>query len=200
MAQEFYKKIYSHGAFYKAVFNAAASVSDFMKVKKSKVLSDEFIERIMLSVTEVNGCEVCSVAHTKMALDAGLSTNEIQLVLTGNENIAPSDEVVGVEFARQYALQEGKVTKSEWDRLINYYGKEKARGILAAARIMTAANIHGIAISALKRRLKGDPVEKTGLVYELTIFFSILIYLPIALVHATLKKIISGGKVEGIIT
>jgi AhpD family alkylhydroperoxidase len=38
----------------------------------------------MLAVTEVNGCEMCSYAHTKMALEAGLSNDEIQQMLAGD--------------------------------------------------------------------------------------------------------------------
>ena len=48
-----------------------------MEVKKERQLSEHFIERIMLAVTEVNGCAVWSYAHTKMALEAGMTNEEI---------------------------------------------------------------------------------------------------------------------------
>ena len=40
-------------------------------------------ERVMLAVTEVNGCEICSYAHTRRALEAGLSDAEVRELLGG---------------------------------------------------------------------------------------------------------------------
>ena len=36
-------------------------------------ISLEFRERLMLAVTEVNGCKYCSYYHARAALDAGIS-------------------------------------------------------------------------------------------------------------------------------
>lgn len=50
----------------------------------------------MLEVTEVNGCEVCSYAHTKIALEKGLSNKEIQMLLSGNVERVSADEAVAI--------------------------------------------------------------------------------------------------------
>lgn len=36
--------------------------------KKKKIVNKDFVERLQLAVTEVNGCAACSYAHTYMAL------------------------------------------------------------------------------------------------------------------------------------
>ena len=70
-----------------------------IKAKKEKALSPEFIERIMLGVTEVNGCEVYSYAHTKMALEQGMAAEEIQQLLAGYADEIPVEEMPAYLFA-----------------------------------------------------------------------------------------------------
>ena len=77
------------------------------KAKKKKELSPEFIERIMLGVTEVNGCEVCSYAHTKMALEQGMAAEEIQQLLAGSTDNIPVEEMPAYLFAQHYADRRG---------------------------------------------------------------------------------------------
>ncbi len=189
MSQEFYKKIYSHSEFYKSLYEAARSVRHLAWARRKELLSQSAIERIMLAVTEVNGCEVCSYAHTKMALEKGMSAKEISDLLSGNADSVPEDEAIAVFFAQHYADRRGNPTEESWHRLIDQYGDAASKGILGAARIMTAANIHGIALSAMARRLKGSPVSKTGLIYEVSIILSIIAYLPAALIHAVLADL-----------
>ena len=45
-------------------------------------------------------------------------------------------------------------------------------------------NAHGIAFSAFASRLKGKPVKKSSLLYEITMMMSIIVYLPLALLQA----------------
>ncbi len=189
MSQEFYKKIYSHSEFYRSLYKAVRSVRHLAWARKKELLSQNAIERIMLAVTEVNGCEVCSYAHTKMALEKGMSAKEIGDLLSGNADSVPEDEAIAIFFAQHYADSRGNPTEESWQRLTAQYGDAAAKGILGAARIMTAANIHGIALSAMARRLKGDPVSKTGLIYEVSIILSIIPYLPAAVVHAALADL-----------
>jgi AhpD family alkylhydroperoxidase len=189
MSQEFYKKIYSHSEFYKSLYEAVRSVRHLAWARRKELLSQSAIERIMLAVTEVNGCEVCSYAHTKMALEKGMSAKEISDLLSGNADSVPEDEAIAVFFAQHYADRRGNPTEESWQRLIDQYGDAASKGILGAARIMTAANIHGIALSAMARRLKGSPVSKTGLIYEVSIILSIIAYLPAAVILAVLADL-----------
>ncbi|MGB4439157.1 MAG: carboxymuconolactone decarboxylase family protein [Sedimentibacter sp.] len=189
MIQEFYKKIYTHHEFYWAIFEAVRSFKYFSAARRKKLLSPKFIERIMLAVTEVNGCEVCSYAHTKMALEQGMSAKEIKEILSGETGNIPEDEAVAVMFSQHYADQRGKPSAESWQRLVDQYGEASAQGILAAVRIMTMANIYGIAFSAMRSRLKGKPVSKTSLLYEVSIILAIFIYLPIGVIHAVLANL-----------
>jgi AhpD family alkylhydroperoxidase len=64
-------------------------------------------ERISLAVTEVNGCELCSYAHTRLALDAGVSDAEARALLGGVTTGVPDDQLPGIAFAQHYADTRG---------------------------------------------------------------------------------------------
>jgi len=184
MAQEFYKKIYSVQEFYHILYEGLRTMKYMVKAKKNKSLSPELIERIMLGVTEVNGCEVCSYAHTKMALEQGLSNEEIQNLLIGTADAVPPDEMPAFLFAQHYADTRGKPTEESWNRVMSLYGEKKATGILGAIRSIMIGNVHGIALSAFFSRIKGKPIKKISLLYELSMIFSLIIYLPVAILQA----------------
>lgn len=183
MAQEFYKKIYSVREFYPILYDGVRTMKYMIKAKKKKELSPEFIERIMLGVTEVNGCEVCCYAHTKMALEQGMTAEEIQKLLVGSADEIPVEEMPAYLFAQHYADRRGYPTEESWNRIVSLYGEDKAKGILGAVRAIMVGNAHGIAISAFISRLKGKAVKKSSLLYEITMMLSIVVYLPLTLVQ-----------------
>ncbi len=115
----------------------------------------------MLAVTEVNGCEVCSYYHTKEALKAGLSEDEISSMLTGSTENIHKDEAIAIFFAQHYAETAGHPDKEAYRRLIQNYGQTKGEGILAIIRMIMMGNAYGIAYGAFKKnRIKGHSVKK----------------------------------------
>ncbi len=48
------------------------------KARRNRELDQKFVERLMLRVTEVNDCALCSYAHSKRALESGMTSEEIQ--------------------------------------------------------------------------------------------------------------------------
>lgn len=189
MEQEFYKKIYTLGEFYTTLHKGLRTVKYMIYNKKSNTMTPEFIERIMLAVTEVNGCEVCSYGHTKMALEKGMGNGEIEMILSGTTEGIPPDEITAVYFAQHYADTKGHPSKEAWQRVIDFYGIEKALGILGATRMIMVGNSYGIALSAFRSRLKGKAIGKTGFLYEITMLPSVIILLPIAALHNLSLKI-----------
>ncbi len=189
MDNRYYKKIYSHCEFYNALVLAIRSAKHLRLNRKQKLVSAHFKERIMLAVTEVNGCEACSFAHTKFALEEGMSAAEIEAILSGDTGAVPQHEMVGIFFAQHYADNRGKSSKKSWQRLVDEYGEDIALVLLAFIRIMSVGNIYGIAYSAISDRIKGKPSGKTTLLYELSMMFSILPYAPAATIHAIFDNI-----------
>lgn len=185
------RKLYSLREFYTIIYQAIFSASDFIHAKRSNLLSEHFIERIMLAVTEVNGCLYCSYAHTKMALEAGMSNEEIQNLLAGVNDDVPADEMSAILFSEHYAETRGQPTEKSWERMIEMYGQPEAKGILGAIRIMMFGNAAGVAWGSFVNRFKkeGEVDQRSTLLYEIGMILGTFVYLPIALVHSLAAKI-----------
>ena len=184
MQSHTYKRVYGYREAYRLFTDAVRSFPAIVRGKASGALSPDFQERIMLAVTEVNGCAVCSWAHTRMALEQGFSPQEISHLLSGNTDDVPPKEAVGIAFAQHYADSRGLPTQDAWSRLVQTYGPIRAKSILGAARVMMTANAHGIALSALLSRLEGKPIQGSSILYELVMTVIPFLYLPFSLVHA----------------
>lgn len=180
--------LYSFKETYRITYLAFRSLASFKVAKKHGLLDDQLMERIMLAVTEVNGCEVCSFAHTKMALEAGLSNEEIQSMLAGLSGDVPVDEMQAIMFAQHYADYRGRPSRKSWKRLLETYGKEKAEGILGAIRMIMMGNAYGIAWSSFSNRFKGHPDQRSSLLYEIGMIICTLFFIPSALIHAVITK------------
>lgn len=196
MAQQFYKKVYSIGEGYDALYKGLRTVKYLVRNKKNGQISSKFIERIMLAVTEVNGCEVCTYGHTKIALEQGMSNEEIQDILSGTTEGIPGEEMKAILFAQHYADTKGMPSKETWETIQEYYGREQAMGILGAIRMIMIGNSYGIAYSALRSRLKGKPVEKTSFIYEIGMILSLFTFLPVAAIHGFVLDIFKAPLVK----
>lgn len=189
MEGKFYKKIYSHGDFYRSIVLTFRSIKYFRLNRKKELISSKFRERIMLAVTEVNGCEACSYAHTKFALEEGMSPEEITAILSGDTENIPKEESIAIVFAQHYTDNDGKVSKESWQRLVDEYGQEESMIILSSIRMMILGNIYGMAVSAISDRFKKKHSGKTSLFYEISILISFFFYAPVAAVHAIIDNI-----------
>lgn len=183
------RKLYSFSEIYTILYKGIRTAPYLSKAKKIGVLDTDFVERIMLAVTEVNGCAICSYAHTKMALEVGMSNEEIQKMLSGVITDVPDNQVQGIMFAQHYADSRGNPSKEAWDRIIKIYHQEKSLGILGAIRIIMMGNALGIPWSSFLGRIKGKPDERSTFTYEIGgIIFGILL-IPIAIVHSLIALI-----------
>lgn len=189
MEQVLYKKQYTVREFYDALQNGIRTYKFLKRSKQSKQISIQFIERIMLAVTEVNGCEVCSYAHTKMALEQGMDEQDIKKLLSGTTEGVPEDELKAIMFAQHYADSKGKPSKESWERILDAYGPEKALGILGATRMIMIGNSYGIALSAFKSRMKSKPIKKSSLLYEIRMLLSLVPLLPAAFIHVMILNL-----------
>lgn len=160
----------------------------FATAQRNGVLQEDFAERLMLAVTEVNKCAMCSYAHTKMALSTGMSIEEINAMLSGDFSDIEPAEMPAILFAQHYADARGKPSKEAWDSVVKQYGYEKSIAILGAIRVIMFGNAYGIPLGSLKARLlkKPDkaPDSRSSTLYELTMLGTVIIFIPSAIIHA----------------
>jgi len=177
-------RLYSLPEIYRISLAAMRTMPQFQAAKKLGEIDEQLIERIMLAVTEVNGCAICSYAHAKMALESGLSDEEIRNMLAGSSDDVPPDELQAILFAQHYADSRGFPSQEAWDRIVETYGLPKAKGILGATRTIMMGNVYGIPWSAFLGRLKGKPDQRSSLPYELSAMTGTMLMIPAVLVNA----------------
>ncbi len=175
---------------YNSFVFAPRAVSKLVKNSKSKLLDKCFVERLQLAVTEVNGCAACSYKHTQIALQQGMSNEEINSFLSGADNFVKPEEAKAIMFAQHFADFRGKPKKNIYNSIVNEYGKKKAEIILASVQIILAGNIYGIPLSAFLSRLQGKRYKNSSLMYELSMLIIGGLSLPIAIIHAYLRRLI----------
>ncbi len=186
-----YKRKFSLSEMYNAFVHIPIAIVRMIGNKRKKLLTNEFIERLQLAVTGVNGCVACSYAHSYMALKIGMSNEEINSFLTGDGTFINKEEAKAIVFAQHFADSRGYPKKDAYQVVIDEYGNEKAKVILAALQLMIAGNIYGIPFSAFQSRIKGKPYKDSSFIYELGMMITGLIILPIALIYGILKSIVS---------
>jgi AhpD family alkylhydroperoxidase len=181
---------------YRAFVMIPSALTKLIGNKKKKLVDKDFIERLQLAVTEVNGCAACSYAHTYMALKQGMSNEEIDSFLSGDGKFINQEEAKAIVFAQHYADSRGFPKIDAYKSIIDEYGDIKAKIILSAIQLMFAANIYGIPYSAFQSRLKGKPYKDSSLLYELGMQIAGVISLPIALVHGVIKSILGFSNIR----
>jgi len=181
------RPLFSLSESYRIYYQAMRTAPYMLRGEKRGLLSAELRERLMMAVTEVNGCAMCSWYHTKMALEGGMTETEVRGLLSGELENVPDDEITAVMFAQHYADTRGKPDKAAWDKLRGQYGRDKALAILGAIRTIMLGNAIGIPSGSLLSRLgvKRFLVDtRSSLGYELAMVSSTVVFMPVAMLHA----------------
>ncbi len=183
------KIIVTFSEFLRQFKDALFATPELIKAKKSLEINDEFFERIILAVTEVNGCAVCSYEHSRIALEAGISKEEIEMILSAGEIEFPENEQEAILFAQHYAATMGQPSKKAQAVLVDTYGSDIASQIVAVIKTIMAGNAYGIAYGTFKQRLKGRPVDRSSLKRELLILSTplVIVLLPLVLMVRIIK-------------
>jgi len=120
-----------------------------------RLLEPSFRERLMLAVTQVNGCRYCAQHHAKLALEGGLSQEEIADLLDGVVDQCPPYEMTAIFYAQHWADQEGIPDPAAWQKLISFYGLEKAEAIEIILRMIKIGNYAGNTFDYILYRISG---------------------------------------------
>jgi len=109
-----------------------------------ELISPAFRERLMMVVTEVNGCRYCSYYHARMALRADISQDELWSLLSGSiPSNAPPEELPALAYAQHWAESNTHPDPETRQRLVEIYGEEKAEAIEIVLRMVRSGNLLG---------------------------------------------------------
>lgn len=186
-------KLFTLPEAYTIVKKAGMTMPFLLRAERKGQMTEAFKERLMLAVTEVNGCRMCSWAHTRIALEAGLSAEEIGEMLAGQMENVPTNELPAVLFAQHYADARGNPSREAWASVVARYGRDGAMGILGAVRGIMLGNAYGIPLGSLLARLRGKRAAidaRGGVGYELLMLLSALVVIPVALLHSFFARLL----------
>lgn len=190
--RETYKRKFTVRDLYRGIMLVPEAVSGLKYNRKNMIVSPEFLERMQLAVTEVNGCAACSYAHANMALKQGMSSEEIYSLLSGDGALVRPEEGKAIMFAQHFANTGGFPDIETYRTIETTYGINEARVMLSAIRMMQVGNIYGIPFSAFISRLKGHPYHGSSFFYELGMQVLSAVLLPFALLHGVVRLLIKG--------
>jgi AhpD family alkylhydroperoxidase len=186
----FSKRIYTPRALFEDFRGILAHFHEFRSAVRSERIDHAFAEKIMLAVTAVNGCRYCSYGHARMALESGVSQEEVDLLLSGEVGHASPDEAPALFFAQHYAESDGHPAPDMVQKLAQTYGQERARDILAYIRMITLGNLTGNTFDALLSRLCGRPAEDSSLGSELATLALLVLGTPVLGLAIVVKTIL----------
>jgi AhpD family alkylhydroperoxidase len=190
-ASGFNKRIFNFSGFVRATDDLVAHLPDLRAAQRRNQVSRAFAERIMLAVTQVNGCRYCSYAHARMALQAGVTPEEIADLMAGQWQNLPEMELVALTFAQHYAETGGRPDSVAWQQLNQIYGAGVARDILAHIRMIMVGNLLGNTFDALLFRLTGRPTAPgSNLWGELGVLLGGIVVVPLLLLKHGVRHLL----------
>lgn len=108
------------------------------------VIQATFRERLMLVVTQVNGCRYCSYFHARVALANGIRGEELRSLLAGMiPSECPENELLALTYAQHWAASNAQPDTKLTAQLVAEYGKEKTDAIDMILRIIRIGNLLG---------------------------------------------------------
>ena len=168
-ATTFNKRIYTLPTFLAGVDDLFHHLDDLGAALRRRRIDRALAETLMLVVTEVNRCRYCSVVHTYAARRAGVTEQELHQLRMRHFAGLPPKEVTALAFAQHYAEQKGKYDEAAWQGIVDLYGVEAARELLAYLRAISVGNLLGNTFDALLSRLRGSPAANSSLMAEVTV-------------------------------
>jgi AhpD family alkylhydroperoxidase len=181
MDRKFDKRIHDLKTQNEDIHKFIAHSDAFIETMLNPVISKAFSERVSLAVTQVNGCKFCSYIHAKNALKAGMTEEEVELLLSGGFDNAPKEQLEALLFAQHYADTKGNPDTEAKQKLLDTYEEEKAKDIMSHILIIMLANLHWNTIEAFKLRLKGRGVENSSFWQEFAVIINFFKIIPVIL-------------------
>ena len=128
-------------------------------------------EQVIVAVAQVNACRMCEHAHTRLALQAGVSDAELSALESMDERAFDRSTWLAIAYARERTRSGFGPTASEESRdaVADALGPQTLRDVEDVARVMTVANRIANTLNALSDRRRGNPVPGSRLVDELVI-------------------------------
>jgi AhpD family alkylhydroperoxidase len=132
------------GAFWTDLKFLLRQQDQIRQVMRSGLIPPAFRERLMLAVTEVNGCRYCRTFHVGQAKQAGIPISEITEYLKGciPEEV-PDEQKLAICYAQHWAENETQADPDLISQMIEAYGESEFQAINILLRMIWMGNLLG---------------------------------------------------------
>lgn len=140
-------------------------------------LSPELREQVIVVVARANACRMCEHAHTRMALEAGVSDAELAALENMDERAFDRRTWLAIAHARELVKADFVAPRDEesFRALNDALGAQTRADVEDVARVMTVANRIANTLNALSDRGRGRPVPGSHWLDEIVVN---LLFLP----------------------
>lgn len=181
-------KYFSVKTFNKTLFELTFMIAKYRK--ELKMIEKKFRSTIMMAVTNVNGCSMCSFYHTKELINAGTTDKELQSILEGTYKELGTRESLAFVFGEHYADVTGNYDQEAFEKVKDYYGVDLSYGILATIKSIMFGNIYGISLGNFGSRFRFKKQKKSKFFTDLYIIISpLFLMFPFLIINLFRKKI-----------
>ena len=141
----FHRRLYaSFGDFWRDICFILGNRQNLKIAARGDLISEQFRERLMLMVTQVNGCRYCRYFHAKEAINAGISEKELKTLLEDNLlEDCPANEIPALLYAQHWAESGAHPNPHVLQRVIDLYGQETVNAIHVILRMIQMGNLLG---------------------------------------------------------
>ncbi len=141
---KFTRRFYNRPAIFFEDFRHLKGKRDLIRRTMRETISSDFRERLMMTVTEVNGCRYCRDFHLKKSLESGVSEAELAELLEGRiPEDTPPDEYAALAYTQYWAENDARPEAEVVQNLVETYGQEKVDAIHIVLRMIRMGNLSG---------------------------------------------------------
>jgi AhpD family alkylhydroperoxidase len=145
---KFKRRTYSVPEFFHDIFSVLKNPALALGVLWGDALPHRFRERLYLAVIAVNGCRYCTYLHTRSALHAGLSPDDVHRLLGGIMQDVPIDEAKAVLYAQHWADSNGRPDADARAVLVETYGAEQSKAVEMTLLLIRIGSLSGNSFDA----------------------------------------------------
>ena len=164
-------RVYTVRELFRDLGSVLGRAPSLMSIWIGRRLPPELREKVIVAVAQVNACRMCEHAHTRMALEAGVSDAELAALENMDEGAFDRRTWLALAHARDRA-QSGFAPISDHfaqAALSEELGPQTVSDVEDVARVMTVANRIANTLNALSDRRRGAPIPRSRLFDELVI-------------------------------
>lgn len=138
----FHKRVFTPKIFFTDIAFLMSRFPQIIAALRNKAISRAFMEKIMTVTTVVNGCVYCTWFHAKVAVESGISEEEVSDMLNLQfEANGTEFETMALLYAQHYAETNRNPDADMTAKLFDYYGERTAQHIILFIRMIFFGNL-----------------------------------------------------------